>query len=81
VPAGARIVPERRRLLQELARTLNALSPLPTIARGYAIVTEAESGTVISSVKNTEAGQSLITQLIDGQILSTVDKTNDKPLK
>jgi exodeoxyribonuclease VII large subunit len=81
VPAGARIVPERRRLLQELARTLNALSPLPTIARGYAIVTEAESGAVISSVKNTEAGQSLITQLIDGQILSTVDKTNDKPLK
>ena len=81
LPAGARIVPERRRLLQELARTLNALSPLPTIARGYAIVTEAESGAVISSVKNTEAGQSLITQLIDGQILSTVDKTNDKPLK
>ncbi len=50
--AGKRIVPERRLKLQNLIRTLNAVSPLPTLARGYAIVTDAESGTAISSVKN-----------------------------
>jgi len=71
--AGARIVPERRLILQNLARTLNAVSPLPTLARGYAIVTDAESGTAISSVKDVELKQKLITQLHDGQILSKAD--------
>lgn len=78
--AGARIVPERRRILQDLARTLNAVSPLPTLARGYAIVTDAKSGTTISSVKDVKLNQSLITQLHDGQVHSMVDEVNDTGL-
>ena len=77
VAAGRRIVPERRRVLQDLARTLNALSPLPTLARGYAIVTDAETGSAISSVKNVKPKQALLTQLHDGQVLSTIKETND----
>jgi exodeoxyribonuclease VII large subunit len=80
LPAGKRIVPERQRLLQNLARTLNAVSPLPTLARGYAIVTDAQSGTAISSVKEVKQKQALITQLRDGQILSHAEKTNSKLL-
>jgi len=80
VPAGNRIVPERRHALQNLARTLNALSPLPTLVRGYAIVTDAQTGKTISSVKDVKPEQQLINQLHDGQILSEVKKTDNKPL-
>jgi exodeoxyribonuclease VII large subunit len=78
--AGKRIVPERQRVLQDLARTLNAVSPLPTLARGYAIVTDAQSGTAISSVKNVKPEQKLITQLRDGQVISTTEDVNDSVL-
>ena len=78
--AGKRIVPERLRILQNLARTLNAVSPLPTLARGYAIVTDAQSGTAISSVKDVKPKQRLVTQLHDGQIHSTISKTSNKTL-
>jgi exodeoxyribonuclease VII large subunit len=77
LPAGKRIVPERQRLLQNLARTLNAVSPLPTLTRGYAIVTDAQSGTAISSVKEVKPKQALITQLSDGQIRSSAEEVND----
>jgi exodeoxyribonuclease VII large subunit len=78
--SGKRIVPERRQKLQNLIRTLNAVSPLPTLARGYAIVTDAESGTAISSVKDVMPQQALVTQLQDGQIHSTTSKTTNKTL-
>jgi exodeoxyribonuclease VII large subunit len=74
--AGQRIVPERQQMLQNLARTLNAVSPLPTLARGYAIVTDAEYGTAISSVKDIRQQQALMTQLADGQVKSTVEEVN-----
>lgn len=77
LPTGKRIVPERRRRLQDLVRTLNAVSPLPTLARGYAIVTDAQSGTAISSVKDVTTKQTLVTQLSDGQLVSTTDEVND----
>jgi exodeoxyribonuclease VII large subunit len=78
--AGKRIVPERRQKVENLERTLNAVGPLPTLARGYAIVTDAESGKAISTVEGMDKKQALITQLHDGQVLSTVDKTNKKTL-
>jgi len=76
LPAGRRIVPERRLKLQNLARTLNALSPLQDLARGYAIVNDVLKGTAISSVKDVQPQQKLVTQLQDGQILSTTTGTN-----
>ena len=78
--AGKRMVPERQRKLQDLARTLNAVSPLPTLARGYAVVTDAESGTAISSVRDVMPSQVLMTQLHDGQIHSEVTNTNKETL-
>lgn len=80
LPAGKRIVPERRRSLQDLVRTLNALSPLPTLARGYAIVSDAESGVAISSVKDVKPDQKLVTQLDDGRVWSNVEDVDDKKL-
>jgi exodeoxyribonuclease VII large subunit len=80
LPAGKRIVPERRSLLQNLVRTLNAVSPLPTLARGYAIVTDEQSGVAISSVKDVKSKQALVTQLHDGQILSSAENITDTQL-
>ena len=79
--AGQRIVPERQLMLQNLARTLNGVSPLPTLARGYAIVTDAQSGTAISSVEEVKPRQALLTQLHDGQILSIAQETNKTQLE
>ncbi len=66
-------VRSRRELLGNLARTLNAVSPLETIGRGYAVITFAESGDVISSVSQVEAGDGVSAQLKDGKLDCTVD--------
>ncbi len=80
LPAGHRIVPERKRTLENLHRTLNAVGPLPTLARGYAIIADAQSGTAITSIRDLNPSQLLITQLRDGQLTSTVEAINDKTL-
>jgi len=77
LPMAKRIVPERRRRFLDLTRTLEALSPLPTLARGYAIVTGETTGKAITSVEGIAIGDKLRTQLSDGQVVSTVDDIND----
>ena len=66
-------VRSRRELLGNLARTLHAVSPLETIGRGYAVITSADSGDVISSVSQVEAGDGVSAQLKDGKLDCTVD--------
>jgi len=70
----------RQQTLRDLARTLNAVSPLKTIGRGYAVVTSAQTGEVISSTSQTQPGESITTQLSDGRLLSTVEKVTDRTL-
>ena len=65
---------QQQQSLHDLARTLNAVSPLKTIARGYAVVTSDQTGEVIISVRQAQAGEPITTQLSDGRLLSTVDK-------
>jgi len=66
-------VRSRRELLGNLARTLNAISPLETIGRGYAVVTSAENGDVIRSIAQVETGDRVSAQLKDGKLDCTVD--------
>jgi exodeoxyribonuclease VII large subunit len=80
LPAGIRIVPERSRRLLDLSRTLNAVGPLPTLARGYAIVTDAGTGKAVSSVKGLKKGAALLTHLSDGQFESEVKGIEKKTL-
>lgn len=74
------IIIQQQRTLRDLARTLHAVSPLKTIGRGYAVVTSAQTGKVISSVSQAPPGESITTQLSDGRLLSTVDKVTDQTL-
>ncbi len=57
--------------MSELARTLNAFSPLATIDRGYAIITTDE--TLVRSVTQMNTGDQVTARLADGQLSCTVD--------
>jgi exodeoxyribonuclease VII large subunit len=78
--AGGRIVPERQQKLSELARTLNAVSPLPTLDRGYAILARNDGESLITSIRDVKQGQTLSAQLSDGRIYAEVERVNDELL-
>ena len=73
--AGARIAAERQRPLAALARTLHAVSPLPTLERGYAVVMDADTGVALQCIAAVRPGQALRTQLRDGRVMSRVEGT------
>ena len=63
----------RRAVLSATAGRLNALSPLATLARGYAVARDKE-GNVLTSAKNFEKGLEFLLQLHDGTIEATTTK-------
>ena len=58
--------------LANLVRMLEGVSPLPTLARGYAIVRSAE-GRVIESTDALNPGDRIIAQLAKGAITATIE--------
>lgn len=58
--------------LASLSRSLNNISPLNTLARGYSITFD-DADNVIRGVKDIAAGDKIVTQLDGGRINSTVD--------
>jgi exodeoxyribonuclease VII large subunit len=68
-----RFLADRSARLGELARTLNAVSPLETLGRGYAIVTGGESGETVSSISQLKTGDRVSTRLKDGTFDCRVD--------
>lgn len=67
---------EQRQRVANAARLLTNVSPLPTLARGYAVVREAADGPVIMSTEQIHSGQSVVTHLADGAFTATVDKVD-----
>jgi exodeoxyribonuclease VII large subunit len=55
-----------------LSRTLHAISPLASLARGYAIVTDAGSKKILRNSKSIKFGQKIITKLAKGELLCEV---------
>jgi exodeoxyribonuclease VII large subunit len=62
------IISLRGERLHGLVRQLHSLSPLLTIARGYAIVRRDEDQALVTSVQQARAGDRLTIQVQDGQI-------------
>ena len=60
-----------------LSRALHAVSPLQTLARGYSITSDAESGRVITDASSVEPGQTIHTRLARGSLLSRVQKVEE----
>ena len=51
-----------------MQKRLEALSPHGVLARGYAVVTRKDDGSVVSHVAQTQPGQQVIIRLSDGQV-------------
>ena len=62
---------QKKKLLGEQSGKLNALSPLNTLSRGYAIPVK-EDGTVIRSVGDTKKGDEFTLKLKDGDTKAMV---------
>jgi len=69
----ARIAERRRLRLGALAGRLQALSPLATLARGYAVA-RGEEGGALTSVAHFAAGERFELQLRDGIVRARVDE-------
>ena len=59
--------------LRGLARSLETVSPLATVARGYAIL-QREDGRVVRSVGSVDDGERLLARLPDGRLPVRVEK-------
>lgn len=64
--------------LAVLARSLDNISPLATLSRGYSIISDAKTGTVIDSANNTQVGAQIRARLAKGELLCEVLETNAK---
>lgn len=67
---AARLALARQQLIG-LVRSLEAVSPLATVARGYALVSD-QDGQLVRSVAQVQPGQVLSARLADGRISATV---------
>lgn len=72
----AGLEPQRARL-QRLAAALEALSPLATLARGYALVTRVADGQLVRGPAAAPAGTRLRLTLQQGTLTATVDGDGD----
>ncbi len=63
---------QQQQSLANAAATLDALSPLATLKRGFAIATIAKDKTILRSAKQVSAGDEVNVLLMDGSILCQV---------
>jgi len=73
------VISNRRANLAELSRSLNAVSPLSTLARGYSI-TYDESAKVVCNSDDVKPGARIISRLSNGSIASIVESISDNKL-
>jgi len=66
-------IERRRARLQALAASLHALSPLATLSRGYAILLDEGSQTLVRSVQQAPAGTQIRAVLADGKLRLRVE--------
>ena len=81
--SASRAAQQARAHLGTLGRALNAVSPLATLARGFAIVAKPDGsrwGRPVASVEHVERGDAIAAHLADGTVQATVEGT-DGPRK
>ena len=60
--------------LSNLSRTLDAVSPLASLNRGYAIVNKLENNELVRDARQLSIGDTILTRFARGQTQSTVNK-------
>ena len=76
---GTRLLQARRQGLIRLSASLDAMSPLKVLARGYSMTADAD-GRLISSVTEVSPGQSLTILVSDGRIRAAVERTEGETI-
>jgi exodeoxyribonuclease VII large subunit len=71
------ILTARRQALAVNSRALNAISPLATLERGYAIVSTPD-GTILRDARNVQPGARISARLGKGQLACTVDEVSEE---
>ena len=60
-----------------LSRELQAVNPLQTLARGYSITTDADTGKLITHSTDTTPGKRIHTRLLEGSLISVVEEAKE----
>ena len=76
---GTRLLQARRQGVIRLSASLDAMSPLKVLARGYSMTADAD-GRLISSVTEVSPGQSLTILVSDGKIRAAVERTEGETI-
>ncbi len=77
---AASMLDKKQQLLASACRTLDSISPLATLDRGYAIVSQFPAGKILHRVSASKPGDRIAAQLASGILECTVDKVI-KPVK
>jgi exodeoxyribonuclease VII large subunit len=72
--SGRKHVQQRQSQLKVIARGLNSVSPLATLDRGYAIITDQQSGRLVSDSSQISAGDRISARLANGSVDATITK-------
>jgi exodeoxyribonuclease VII large subunit len=64
----------RQRQLAVACKSLDTISPLATLQRGYAIVTRQADQRVVHAAASVKPGEQVTARLAQGQLLCSVDK-------
>ena len=59
--------------LLKTSQTLHTVSPLATLNRGYALVTDPDSGLIIRSTEQLSKGDIILTRLAQGRFTSQIE--------
>ena len=78
--SSTRIVTRKRALLGTSAARLNALSPLATLSRGYAVARDAD-GNALTSAKQFQPGGEFELLLRDGRVVAKTTSTSDEDVR
>ncbi|MDX2458180.1 MAG: exodeoxyribonuclease VII large subunit [Gammaproteobacteria bacterium] len=71
-----RLLQTRRRQLAVACKSLDTISPLATLDRGYAIITRQADKHVLHKASAVKAGEHIEARLAEGRLLCTVDKVD-----
>ena len=76
--AGRNVVDRLQQKLRLAARTLDSVSPLATLERGYSIVSDSETGRILTDASSVEAGVNIQARLAHGSLEATVTNAKNR---
>lgn len=74
--AGTSAIDKLHVRLRLATRTLESVSPLATLDRGYAIVSDSNTGAILSDAANVSPGSKITARLAHGSLQATVQESN-----